>query len=259
MKLENQSIENIISKGIWYHSFEHNGLKSKGTFDYTEIINKLNLPNLDNLSVLDVGCSDGFFSIYFLKHLNAKKVTGVDINQYDGTVAFEVLDSYKDSYIEKYDSRNDFNDLYDDYTNLGLNDPNKFNFLKKITGLNMKFISGSIYNLQKIETHDVTFCGSLLEHLRDPISAIEQLYYKTEKFCIIDISNTISNKYINIYKPYLKYTNTGGNFYQYSEKAIKLMMKNIGFKNVETLKRYRIKIEKYGYKIPHSILIGYKT
>ena len=35
-------------------------------------------------------------------------------------------------------------------------------------------------------------------------------------------------------------------------------MKNVGFKNVNVLKDYKIKIEKYGYKIPHGIFIGYK-
>jgi len=253
------SINNILTKGVWYHTVEYNNIKSKGTFDYTKIIDGLNFPRMDDLNVLDVGCSDGFFSMYFLRNLNAKKVTGVDINKYDGSVAFEVLDTYKDNYIEKYDERNDFNYLVDDYEKLELNDPNKFNFLKKIYNLNMEFISGSIYELENIKNHDVTFCGSLLEHLRDPVSAIENLYFKTNRFCIIDVSNTIKNNYVNLFRPYLKYTNSGGNFFHYSEKAIKLMMRNVGFENVKTLKRYKIKIEKYGYKIPHSILIGYKN
>ena len=46
---------------------------------------------MNNLNVLDVGCSDGFFSQFFLKELGAKHVTGIDFNNYDGSVAFDVL------------------------------------------------------------------------------------------------------------------------------------------------------------------------
>ena len=100
--MNEHSINNILTKGIWYHTVEYNNIKSKGTFDYTKIIDSLNFPRMDDLEVLDVGCSDVFFSMYFLKNLNAKKVTGVDINKYDGSIAFEVLDTYKEI-TEKYD------------------------------------------------------------------------------------------------------------------------------------------------------------
>ena len=33
---------------------------------------------------------------------------------------------------------------------------------------------------------------------------------------------------------------------------------NIGFNEVKIIKKYKIKIEKYGYKIPHFLIIGYK-
>jgi 2-polyprenyl-3-methyl-5-hydroxy-6-metoxy-1,4-benzoquinol methylase len=243
----------IISEGEWYHKIIYDGVASSGTFDYNSLISMLNFPAMDNLSVLDVGCSDGFFSKYFLSHLNASYVTGVDFNQYDGSVAFEVLNSHKNSFEEKYQVHNDFKRLSREYELLGLENSNKYLLLKKIFELNMEYREGSIYNLENFQNHDVTFCGSLLEHLRDPITAIEQLYFKTDKYCIIDISNSFKSK-----KPYLKYTNSGGNFFQYSPVSITSMMKNIGFKDVKVLKEYKIKIEKYGYKIPHAIVIGYK-
>ena len=59
-------------------------------------------------------------------------------------------------------------------------------------------------------------------------------------------------------KNYLKYTGAGGNFYHYSWKAIKSMMENSGFRNVSLLNDYKIKIEKYNYKIPHILVVGYK-
>ena len=89
----------------------------------------MNLPSFENKDVLDVGCSDGFFSKFFSETLNAKSVIGIDINKYDGGVAFDVLNSYKEDF-KKYESHNDFPLLKDAYNELGLEDSNKFNFIK---------------------------------------------------------------------------------------------------------------------------------
>lgn len=256
--MSQNSIRKILNEGNWYHTFLYDDIKTKGTFDYTNNMSDLNLPSLEDLEVLDVGCSDGFFSKYFVESLNAKNVTGVDINNYDGEVAFEVLDSYKPQFKEKYESHNDFKRLSDAYSDLSLKDSNKFNFIKKIYEIpNISFESGSIYELEKFHPRDVVFCGSLFEHLRDPVTAMEQLLFTTKEFCIIDISNTFKSLRIGK-KPYIEYTNTGGNFFKYSENSVLQMMSNVGFKKVSILSSYKIKIEKYGYKIPHSVFIGYK-
>ena len=140
------SIKKIISEGEWYHTIIYDGISSNGTFNYNPIIEKLNFPKMDGLTVLDVGCSDGFFSKYFINDLNAKYVKGVDFNSYDGSVAFEVLERYKENFEEKYTEHNDFNRLKEHYDNIGLRNSNKFLLLKKIFDLNMEFEEGNIYN-----------------------------------------------------------------------------------------------------------------
>ena len=258
MEIKNfESIKNIFDNGTWYHSVQFNKTKSKGTFDYTDTVKDLKLPRLDNLSVLDVGCSDGYFAKYFLENLGANYVLGVDFNKYDGSIAFDVLNTYEKEYETKYKEHDDFEILKKDYEKLELFNSNKFLLLKKIFNLNMDYEFGSIYDLKSLPNFDVTFCGSLLEHLRDPITAIEQLYFKTDKFSIIDISNSF-NSGIFKKKSYLKYVGSGGNFFHYSERGVKEIMENVGFKKVTKLSSYKIKIEKYGYKIPHAVMIGYK-
>ena len=153
-----------------------------------------------------------FFLNSFLEELNAEKVTGVDFNLYDGSVAFEVLNSNEEEYKEKYNNQNDYENLKFSYESLGLLNSNKFELLKKVFNLNMDYKYGSIYDLSDFKKHDVTFCGSLLEHLRDPVTAIEQLYSSTEKFTIIDISNSLTGIYNIFNRPLSKYTGAGGNF-----------------------------------------------
>ena len=92
----------------------------------------------------------------------------LDLNNYDGSIAFDVLDSKKDNYVKKYDSHNDYNKLNKDYKKLGLNNSNKFLLLKKINDLNMDFYNGSIYDLTKFNNSDVTFCGSLFRTPKRP-------------------------------------------------------------------------------------------
>ena len=252
------SKKKILQDGNWYHTFAYEDIKTKGTFNYIDTVLELNLPSFENKDVLDVGCSDGFFSKFFSDTLNAKSVIGIDINKYDGGVAFDVLNSYKEDFEKKYESHNDFPLLKDAYNELGLEDSNKFNFIKKIFNIeNIFFEYGSIYDLSKFQETDVVFCGSLFEHLRDPITAMEQLFLATKNFCIIDISNTFKSIRFGS-KPYLEYTNSGGNFYKYSDNSILQMMSNVGFNKVNILSSYKIKIEKYGYKIPHTVFIGYK-
>ncbi len=258
MKNKENSIIDIFENGEWYHSMIYKNVKSNGTFDYTKIIDQLNFPEMNNKTVLDVGCSDGFFSKYFLEELKADSVTGVDVNRYDGSVSFQVLNSFKDKYSDKYNNHDDYKRLENSYSMLGLENSNKYNLVKEIFDLNMKFEYGSIYELDGFDMHDITFCGSLLEHLRGPITALEQLYFKTKEFCIIDISNSFKSRIPFMDKPLLRFTGAGGNFYHYSDQAIELMLQTIGFSKVQRLKRYKVLIEKYNYKIQHTIFLGTK-
>ena len=66
------------------------------------------------------------------------------------------------------------------------------------------------------------------------------MYFKTNNFCIIDVSNSFNTGLFSSRKNYLKYTGAGGNFYHYSWKAIKSMMENSGFRNVNLLNDYKI-------------------
>jgi tRNA (mo5U34)-methyltransferase len=247
----------IFTEGTWYHTFKLNEFKSPGTFDYSEKIKNLNIPNLTNKSILDVGCSDGYFSYYFKDKLKAKKVLGIDYNQYDGTVNFDVLDSYKDKQSNKHKNHHDFSELREAYFELGLRDSNKFNLIKKVFNLDIEFKKVSIYDMSELDNFDVTFCGSLLEHLRDPITAIEQLYFKTNEFCVIDVSNPFNR--LNILQlPLLKYSGASGHFYRLSQNATKLIMEKVGFKNVQIISKYKIKNLKHGNLQKHFVICGEK-
>jgi 2-polyprenyl-3-methyl-5-hydroxy-6-metoxy-1,4-benzoquinol methylase len=212
-------------------------------------------PRLDDKSVLDVGCSDGFFSMYFKKNLNAKSVLGLDSNRYDGNSAIEHMLSEDSSYVEKYQASNDYSKFKSIYESFDLGDANKFKFIAKLYELDLKFQNGSIYDMSNLPKFDFVFCGSLIEHLRDPITAVEQLYDRTNDLCIIDLSSPL-NRIFNWKRfPIIRYMNSGGCFYNFSETAFKQLVLKCGFKSVEIGYRYKLFDKKTKRMTPHSVFI----
>ena len=231
----------ILQNGNWYHTFEVGKFLTPGTYDYRQIVQQIPWPSMDGRSVLDVGCSDGFFSFFFAHNLNAKSVVAVDANPYDGSVPVEVTSSKRQSFEEKYKDNNDFFRLNKSYDSLKLGNANKLLFLKTIDLSNkVNFVEDTIYSLERVEASDVVYCGSLLEHLRDPITALEKLRIVTKKTLIIDLSGPLRLPWPASKLPLLSYNSGGGSFYNISPRALIDIMKSIGFASVESLFRYKI-------------------
>ncbi len=255
MKITKEELKILFEKGRWYHTFEYDGLKSNGTYDYRKLIQKMGLPSVKGMTVLDVGCADGYFSYYFKKYGDAISVLGIDSNKYDGNSAIEHMVKQDSIYKEKYSKGNDFNNFESIYKKLSLNDSNKFNLIKEIYSQDIEFMNASIYDLSKLPKFDFVFCGSLIEHLRDPITAVEQLYSKTGKCCVIDLSSTLSN-YLNPLRLYLVgYTGSGGSFYNFSETAFKKLLTEVGFTSIKIASRYEIKNNRTHKNTPHTVFI----
>jgi SAM-dependent methyltransferase len=217
MTINIEGIRPLLERGNWYHTFEVCGIKTPGTYDYTDVLPTIEIPNIKGKTILDVGCSDGFFSMYFERH--GARVKGLDSNAYDGKTAIENLLSYDAIFQKKYSNNSDYKRFESIYSTLGLANSNKFNLIKNIFDLDMEFIQGSCYDLNKIERHDVVFCGSLIEHLRDPVTAIEQMYLNAREFVIIDLSSVMP-KIFNIPRLNLmRYTAGGGSFYKSLSKS----------------------------------------
>jgi tRNA (mo5U34)-methyltransferase len=250
------AIVKIITQGNWYHTFSIGDLETNGVYDLRHIIGNIPWPSMHNKTVLDVGCSDGFFSMFFAETLGAKKVVGLDSNSYNGEVAVNVLRRRLRDYEKKYNRLNDFTFLGESYKSLNLTDCNKFKFIKHVfSSESLEFIPGSIYDLTKSKLKaDIVFCGSLLEHLRDPISAIESLYEATRDTCIIDVSSVIRKPFSLAPIPLMTYVGGGGAFYNFNLSAVKAMMQSVGFHSVNKLASYRVRNSR-NHRVHRNLLI----
>ena len=254
-------LKELFENGRWYHCFRHEGMTSNGTYDIEQYISHYKFENnYQGRTILDVGCSDGYFSIWMKEH-GAQRVCGVDSNKYDGSLAFVPSNAFKEVHEEKYRKyADDIVRFGPTYKEFGLENSNKLILMAKLKGLEIDYRHGTIYDLSPYGEFDLVMCNDLLEHLRDPITAIEQLYFATREKCIITVSSAMKANWLTRNKVVLTYQGhiSGGSFYRLSETAAKAMCKAAGFKKAEVVDRFDMLNRVHGVKNSHFVTHAYK-
>lgn len=142
-------------------------IKSKGRYQYTdfnkysayiatkkqseEIIKLLKERFSENISILDVGCGDGTFTLELLRKVNPKKIIGFD---------------YAQSAIRVANSA------------IGAKDKGK-----------IEFLYGDVYDAHKMfkkNSFDVVVIRGVLHHLTKPKQAIKSLRYLSNKIIVLE-------------------------------------------------------------------------
>jgi 2-polyprenyl-3-methyl-5-hydroxy-6-metoxy-1,4-benzoquinol methylase len=261
MQKQKDELKELFEQGKWYHSFRYRGLISNGTYDIEKYIPYYGFEaNYAGKTVLDVGSSDGYFSIWMKEH-GAARVCAVDSNKYDGSLAIEASNFNVKNYEQKYAQYvDDFVRYRPIYVHLGLSNSNKLLLMAKLKSLEVEFQTGTVYDLKPYGEFDLVMCNDLLEHLRDPITAIEQLYFATKDTCIITVSSAMNSNWFTRKKPVLTYQGhiSGGSFYSLSEVAVAAMCKAAGFKEVRVVSRFDMKNRMHKVANPHFVIHAYK-
>ncbi len=268
MKIEQDDLKDFLENASWYHTIDFpNGLSSKGVFDHRNHLNFYKLPeSFTGKEVLDVGCSDGFFSFEIEKR-GAQRVLAVDTNKFDGSPAISPSTSMQNDLEKKYSTRQLKNSHFTELAKkLDLLQVHTFLMTKKVLGSNVEYRDHSIYNLKDLnQTFDVVFCGDLIEHLKNPIEAVEQLSSVTKELCIITIASLTTSKKLNWWlrllrlNPILKdrvvtyWGDRGGSFFHFSPGAFEKLLKASGFARVEVISSFDLKNLKTGMDIPHVV------
>ena len=138
--------------------------------------------------MLDVGCADGFFSFEF-ERLGAKNVLAMDTNRQDGSVeGMDYSPALYDRAMEKREaSRRPETQRRrkEVQKQLGAEQPTTFHVAKALLGSQVDHQVGSIYDLHEFDrSYDVVFCGTVSEHLKNLLGALEQLRGATRRLCI---------------------------------------------------------------------------
>jgi len=192
--ISERRLKEFIENTYWYHTIEFpNGWTTKGTYDLRPYLSQYGFPeSLHGKQVLDVGAADGFFSFEFERR-GAKKVLAIDTNMYDGSLPVDPSPIARNSYIEKYSiqatEKEENSDILDI---LHLSGVNKLLILKDIFNSSIEFKNYSIYDLASLgEKYDLVFCGALIEHLKNPLIALENLRAVSRELCVISLSSAL--------------------------------------------------------------------
>lgn len=192
--ISEKRLREFIENTQWYHTFRlPNRWTTKGTYDHRRSLSKYGFPeSLRGKKVLDVGASDGFFSFEFERR-GAKSVLAIDTNMYDGSLPIDPSPIARNSYIKKYSTIITENEKFSDILQiLNLSGINKLLILKDIFDSSVEFKNHSIYDLTLLgEKYELVFCGELIEHLKNPLVALENLRAVTRELCIISLSSAL--------------------------------------------------------------------
>ena len=280
-KLSDDRLKSFISDLPWYHTIEFpNGIVSKGMYNHKPYLKYYGFPkSLKDKSVLDVGSSDGFFSFEFERR-GAKSVLAIDTNKFDGSVAIDPSPSKKIDYIKgysKYDRLSKKNSEVLELLNMtGLN---HLLIAKDLLSSKVEFKNLSVYNLDSLgKKFDFVFCGDLIEHLKNPLLALENLASITKESCIIALSSSLSNigfrqtfqekirKLLFKFRLSSEITNpsrllnyvgniSGGAFFHFHPQSFKEALYASGFRNVKIFSELIIPHSRHGaiHKNPHTI------
>ena len=192
----------------WYHCINLGdgittpGHKHKQIPNPTQsVLKRIHLPDdLTGKTVLDIGCSDGFFAFECEKR-GAKKVVAIDWSK--------IYEPYKDRI-------NTF--------------PKTFQIAKEILNSNVELIDMDMFDInpEKLGKFDIVLGIAILYHLKSPYTALELIRQLTKEFTIIETHYIIDNEPI---MKFLSPTFKEGHSVRYfSIPALEFMMKEIGFK-----------------------------
>ncbi len=147
-----------VARYGWYHTLElAPGVVTEGMFDHRPVVGQYLLPDdLRGMRCLDVGTMDGFWA-FEMERRGAAEVTATDVGAVDD------LD-----WPPRWRSR--VQPTLDETKRA------RFNLAHEALRSNVRWVECSVYDLgPELGKFDLVFCGDLLLHLKDPITAIQRI------------------------------------------------------------------------------------
>jgi tRNA (mo5U34)-methyltransferase len=142
----------------WYHTLDlGGGVVTKGMFDHRPVVNKYLIPSdLSGLRCLDVGTMDGYWA-FEMERRGAAEVMAVDL---DDPNRLDWPASLREATVKTLDETKE----------------RRFNLAKEALNSKVERVLRSVYELDTdLGLFDFVFCGDLLVHLKDPITAVENI------------------------------------------------------------------------------------
>jgi tRNA (mo5U34)-methyltransferase len=206
----------------WYHTFElPDGVVTEGMFDHRGDVDRYLIPpDLSGMRCLDVGTMDGFWA-FELERRGAAEVLASDVAEVDD------LD-----WPPRWRARVE--------PTLDETKAERFELVRAALGSAVTRIERSVYDLDRdLGEFDLVFCGDLLLHLKDPITALQRMRRVCRGSTIV--CNPVKQFRFGRGRALAEFD--GIDEFQWwilSEAAIKRMMLAIGFASVQSGPRFEL-------------------
>jgi len=147
-----------VGRYPWYHTLElAPGVVTGGMFDHRPVADRFPLPaDLTGLRCLDVATMDGYWA-FEMERRGAASVTAIDLDDPDALDWPASLRAGHDRSLDETKAE-------------------RFALAKRALGSSVERVALSVYDLgPDLGTFDLVFCGDLLLHIKDPITAVERI------------------------------------------------------------------------------------
>jgi tRNA (mo5U34)-methyltransferase len=152
-----QDLRTEVERYPWYHTLElGDGIVTEAMFDHRPVVHRYPIPrDLTGLRCLDVGTMDGFWA-FEMERRGAESVVAIDLDDPDAMDWPSSLSGHDKTLDETKAER--------------------FALAKRALGSQVERLTLSAYDLgPELGAFDLVFCGDLLLHLKDPITAVERM------------------------------------------------------------------------------------
>lgn len=234
-------IQQQLNTVPWYHTIDlGNGITTPGAYDHRPYLDQYGIPSdLTGKRVLDIGAASGFFSFEMERY--GAEVTAVDLPRW-----------YDHDFGPNYqpDQKTEDAEVY-------LREP--FEIAHRILGSKVQKKFMNIYDLSpsSVGEYDLTFCGSLLIHLTDPVKALWNIASVTRQKAIIatPILQDDADRPLALMVGHHR----GDGWWIPTRSCLELMAVAAGFTGIEWYSEFRLDFRDGSPGPYHGVLHAYKT
>ena len=200
----------------WYHTYDlGGGVVTRGMFDHRPVLDRYLIPgDLSGMRCLDVGTMDGFFA-FEMERRGADEVVAADLG---GPEELDWPPRWRERITPELDATK----------------AQRFEIVHAVLGSQVKRLERSVYELDPADfgQFDLVFCGDVLVHLKDPITALQRMLSVCRGSTIV--CNPVVRFRFGRRRALVEFD--GIDEFQWwllSEAALERMLRAVGFERVE--------------------------
>ena len=228
-----------VKRYPWYHTHElADGVVTPGMFDHRGSVDRYMLPeDLTGLRCLDVGTMDGFWA-FEMERRGAAEVVAADLADPD---QLDWPPLWREKVTPELDETK----------------AERFALVHSTFGSRVERVERSVYDLgPDLGEFDLVFCGDLLIHLKDPITAMQRMHSVCRGRTIV--CNPIIRFPMARGRALVEFDGISEfQWWRPSEAALERMMLSVGFAPVEVGPAFEQPTADGGWKGLRGIVCGY--